>query len=66
MAVSYNRLWVLLKERNIYRSDLTVRCGISPNTISRMGKGLSVSVDVLERLCIELDCEIGDIVEIKK
>ncbi|MBU5332142.1 helix-turn-helix transcriptional regulator [Anaerocolumna aminovalerica] len=66
MAINYNPLWKILIDRGINRTDLAKTCNISPSTIARMGKNLSVSFDVLERICLELECNIEDIVEIKK
>jgi DNA-binding Xre family transcriptional regulator len=66
MAINYNPLWKLLIDKKISRTDLGKACGISPSTISRMGKDLPVSIDVIERICIELNCELTDVIEIKK
>lgn len=64
MAVSYDKLWVLLDARKIKRTHLAKRCGISRTTISRMRDNCPVSLDVIDRMCVELDCNIEDIVEI--
>ncbi len=63
--VSYDRLWKLLVDVKLNRTELAARCKISRNTIARMGKNEPVNIDVLERICIELDCELDDVVEIK-
>jgi DNA-binding Xre family transcriptional regulator len=65
MAVSYNSLWKLLIDKNINRTDLAKECHISPTTISRMKNNEAVSIDVLERICIRLDCELNDVIKIK-
>lgn len=66
MSVSYNGLWKILIDRNMYRKDLAKKLNISSATIAKMGKGESVSMDVLERICTYLDCNIGDIMSFEK
>lgn len=63
MAISYNNLWKLLIDKNIKRLDLRDRTGISSSTLAKMGKNEHVSLKVLEKVCFELDCNIGDILE---
>ena len=66
MSVSYNGLWKILIDRNMYRKELVEKLNISSATIAKMGKGESVSLDVLERICAFLDCNIGDIMSFEK
>ena len=66
MAVSYNGLWKILIDKNLQKKDLTEELNISSATIAKMGKGEQVSMDVLERICIYLDCNIGDIMSFEK
>ena len=61
MAVSYNGLWKILIDKKLQRKDLTEKLNISSTTIAKMGKGAKVSLDVLERICRYLDCDLGDI-----
>lgn len=65
MAIDYNPLWKLLIDKKINRTDLSKVCKISPSTIARMGRNESVSLDVIDRICNELNCRIGEIIEIK-
>ncbi len=62
MSISYNGLWKLLIDRNMQKKDLLNELSISSATIAKMGKGESVSLEVLERICKHLNCDIGDIV----
>lgn len=62
MAISYNGLWKLLIDKNLKKVDLTNKYGISSSTIAKMSKGKTVSMDIMERLCKELDCDFGDII----
>ena len=64
MAVSYKKLWKLLIEKEIKKKDLSSMAGISPATITKMGKGGHVTTEVLVKICTALDCQMGDIVEI--
>ena len=63
MAVSYNRLWKLLIDKNLKRTDLKELADISSNVLAKLGKNLPVSIDSLEKICISLNCTIEDIME---
>lgn len=63
MAVSYNRLWKLLIDKNLKRTDLKELADISSNVLAKLGKNLPVSSDSLEKICISLNCNIEDIME---
>ena len=64
MPVSYNKLWKLLIDKNMKRTDLRTVAKISTGTLAKLGKNESVSTDVLVRICRALDCDIGDIMEV--
>lgn len=66
MAISYNGLWKLMIDKNLQKKNLIVDLNISSATIAKMGKGESVSVDVLERICEYMNCNIGDIMSFEK
>ena len=66
MAVCYNNLWKLLIDRNMNKTDLKEAAGISFNVMARMGKNETISFDSIEKICMVLDCNIGDIIEIVK
>ena len=63
MAVSYNRLWKLLIDKNLKRTDLKELADISSNVLAKLGNNLPVSIDSLEKICISLNCNIEDIME---
>ena len=63
MAISYNRLWKLLIDKELKKTDLVKLAGISSNVVASLGQNKSVSLDSLEKICISLDCNIGDIME---
>jgi len=63
MSWNYNKLWKLLIDKNMNKSDLRELCKIGPVTVSKMTKGEPVSMDVLEKICKALGCNISDIVD---
>lgn len=65
MALNYNKLWKLLIDKNMSKTDLRNVTGISQATLAKLVNGENVNTDILERICVSLKCEIGDIVEVK-
>lgn len=63
MEVNYNRLWKLLIDKNINKTELIRKTGITSNAMAKMGKNETVQLDVLIKICKILDCKIDDIVE---
>lgn len=66
MSISYNGLWKKLIDENLQKKDLIEKLNISSATIAKMGKGENVSMDVLERICEYMNCNIGDIMSFEK
>lgn len=66
MALSYKKLWKLLIDKNLTKSQLHELTGLSKSTISKLTNEENVNTAVLEKICRVLNCEISDIVEIKK
>lgn len=64
MAVSYNKLWKLLIDKNMKKKELGEAAGISNSLIAKLGKNANVTVDVLVRICSALGCGIDDIMEL--
>lgn len=63
MAVSYDKLWEILKERNMMKTDLTKAAKISTNAMAKLGKNEDVRFEILVKICKTLGCKIDDIVE---
>ena len=63
MAVSYNNLWKLMIDKKINKSELCKLVKISSRTMSKMTNEEMVAMPILEKICAELECNIGDIVE---
>ena len=66
MTISYNRLWKLLIDKGIKRTELKQLAGVSTNVIAKLGKNNPVSMETLAKICAALNCDISDIVEITK
>ena len=65
MSVSYKGLWKLMIDKNLNKKDLKTTLGISSATIAKMSKGEYVSMEVLQKICGFLECDIGDVVSFK-
>ncbi len=64
MAISYRKLWKLLIDKDMKKKDLRIQSGISTNALAKLGKNERVTTDVLEKVCLTLQCDVGDIMEI--
>ena len=64
MTFSYNKLWKLLIDKKMMKKDLMTAANLTSTTIAKMGKNEAVSLMALGRICMALDCNIGDIVDI--
>lgn len=63
MQISYNRLWKLLIDKNMNKSELRDKVHMSSSTLAKLSKNQEVTLDVLMRICKTLDCRIEDIME---
>ena len=66
MTYSYNRLWKLLIDRGLTKTELKSSAGVSTNIIAKMGKNESISMESLAKIATALNCGLDDIVEIEK
>lgn len=64
VKVSYKPLWRLLVDREITKSELRKKTNIAPSTFTKMANNEQVSLNVLARICKELECGFDDVVEI--
>lgn len=64
MKMNYNKLWKLLIDKGMTRTDLRKAAGISSSSLAKLGKGENVTTDVLCKICEVLGCGIEDIAEI--
>ena len=63
MAVSYNKLFKYLIDRKMKKKELCELAGISASTISKMGRDETVSMEIIAKICIALNCKVDDILE---
>ena len=63
MRISYNKLWKMLIDKNMKKSDLREKAGISSASLAKLGKGDNITTDVLLHICKVMDCRIEDILE---
>lgn len=66
MAINYDKLWAILKEREMLKTDLIKAAKISTNAMAKLGKNEDVRIGVLVKICETLECKLDDIVEIEK
>ena len=64
MKLSYKKLWIMLVERDMKKTEFAKKAKISSASLAKLGKGANVTTDVLVKICEELKCDIGDICEI--
>ena len=65
MAVSYNGLWKMLIDKKMFKKDLSEKLNISSATLAKMGRGENVSMEILQKICKCMECDIGDILSFK-
>lgn len=63
MKMSYNKLWKLLIDKQMKKSDLRKNAGISSSSLAKLGKDENVTTEVLVKVCNALKCDVGDIME---
>lgn len=66
MKINYNGLWKVLIDKNMNKKDLMKKVGLSPATVAKMTKGEFVSMQVIYRICKNLDVDFKDIIAMEK
>ena len=64
MAISYKKLFKLMIDKDMKKKDLRTLTGVSYSTLLKMENGEYVSLDVLERICRSLHCQLSDSAEV--
>ena len=64
MALSYNKLWKLLIDKGMTKTEMRLKADISTTTLAKLGKNETVSMEALLRICKVLDCNVGDIMDV--
>lgn len=65
MSFCYNRLWKLLIDKGITKTEMRIQAGISTNVLAKMGKNEAVSMETLAKVTSALGCSLDEILEIK-
>ena len=63
MEISYNKLWKILIDKNMSKTELIKASGISTNAMAKLGKNEEVRIGVLVKICKVLECNVEDIME---
>lgn len=64
MAVSYNKLWKLLIDKGLNKTELKEKARLSTNAVAKLGRNEKVSMETIEKMCLALNCNVGDIVDV--
>lgn len=62
--ISYKKLWKLLIDKEIKKSELVSMAGLSPYVIKKLNHNENVNAETLAKICKALDCTFDDIMEI--
>lgn len=66
MAANYNKLWKLLIDKGMTKTDLRMKTGMSTSTLAKMSNNENVSMEIILRICEILECNVGDIMDATK
>lgn len=64
MAISYKKLFKLLIDRNMKKKDLCALASISSTSVAKLGKNQNVNTEILDKICVALECDVDDIMEV--
>ena len=65
MEVNYDKLWKLMIDKKLNKTQLSEKAGITTNEMAKMGKDEMVKMETLIKICKVLDCKLDDIVDIE-
>ena len=63
MAANYNKLWKLLIDKGMTKTDLRMKTGMSTSTLAKMSNNENVSMEIILRICEILECNVGDVMD---
>ena len=66
IPITYNKLWKLLIDRNMNKTQLKDAANVSSNVIAKMGRDEPIAIESLVKICLELGVDIGDVISINK
>ena len=65
MTISYDRLWKLMIDKKINKTQLCEKARITTNAIAKLGRNETVQIETLAKICKVLECNVDDILEIE-
>lgn len=66
MSFNYKKLWKLLIDKGLNKTELCQKAGISRSTLNKLNNGENVNIEILEKICTCLNCNIEDITELER
>ncbi len=63
--ICYKKLWKLLIDRDLKKKDLQEMAGVSASSLAKMTRSENVNTDIIQRICIALNCDVGDVMGIE-
>ena len=66
MAISYDKLWKLLIDKKMNKTEMKESAGISFNVLAKLGKCETISMESLLKICKALDCDVADVMEVDR
>ena len=66
MVYNYKRLWKLLIDKGMSKTEMRIKSGVSTNVLAKMGKNEPIAMESLAKIATTLDCGLDDIIEIEK
>ena len=63
IVANFKKLWKMLIDKDMIKKDLRLQTGLSTSTMSKLSKDENVSMDIIEKICTVLNCDVGDIME---
>ena len=66
MAANYNKLWKLLIDKGMTKTELRMKTGMSTSTLAKMSNNENVSMEIILRICEILECNVGDVMDATK
>ncbi len=66
MYMDYSKLWKLLIDKNMTKTELMDETGLSSRVIAKLSKNEIVTTETLAKICACLNCNVADIMECKE
>ena len=63
MSVCYNKLWKLLIDKKMNKTDLRIAAGITTTALAKLGRDENVNTEILAKICKVLECGVDDVME---